>query len=136
VVQFSRANPGHFSIALKVMRRSSLRARFAMSTSSTRSFDAGATRSAHQRPHPKQRDRTVAEVLAEQQPRLLPLPMHPFDTEALRTVSARKNSVRALRPQQLLDSAQRAPPAPAARQSDDRPEPRGHRGDCPPAAQL
>ena len=29
---------------------------------------------AHQRPHPEQRDQTVAEVFAEEQPRLLPLP--------------------------------------------------------------
>jgi transposase len=41
---------------------------------------------AHQRLHPEQRDRTVAEVLAEEQPRLLPLPAHPFDTETMRTV--------------------------------------------------
>jgi transposase len=45
---------------------------------------------AHQRPHPEHRDRTVAEVLAEEQPRLLPLPTHPFDTDVMRTVSARK----------------------------------------------
>jgi hypothetical protein len=45
---------------------------------------------AHQRPHPEHRDRTVAEVLAEEQPRLLPLPAHPFETDVLRTVSARK----------------------------------------------
>jgi len=45
---------------------------------------------AHQRPHPDHRDRTVAEVLAEEQPRLLPLPEHPFHTDVMRTVSARK----------------------------------------------
>jgi hypothetical protein len=45
---------------------------------------------AHQRPHPEQRDRVVADVLAEEQPRLLPLPAHPFDTDVMRTVSARK----------------------------------------------
>jgi transposase len=45
---------------------------------------------AHQRPHPDQRDRTVADVLAEEQPRLLPLPAHPFDTDVMRTVTARK----------------------------------------------
>ena len=45
---------------------------------------------AHQRPHPEHRDRTVAEVLAEEQPRLLPLPAHPFDTDIRRTVSAGK----------------------------------------------
>ncbi len=45
---------------------------------------------AHQRPHPDHRDRTVADVLAEEQPRLLPLPEHPFHTDVMRTVSARK----------------------------------------------
>ncbi|MGH7347194.1 MAG: IS21 family transposase [Candidatus Rokuibacteriota bacterium] len=45
---------------------------------------------AHQRPHPEQRDRTVAEVLAEEQPRLLPLPVHAFETEVMRTVSSGK----------------------------------------------
>jgi transposase len=45
---------------------------------------------AHQRPHPEQRDRTVAEVLAEEQPRLLPLPAHPFETEVMRTVTSGK----------------------------------------------
>ncbi len=45
---------------------------------------------AHHRPHPEQRDRTVAEVLAEEQPRLLPLPVHPFDTDVMRTVSSGK----------------------------------------------
>jgi transposase len=45
---------------------------------------------AHRRPHPEQRDRTVADVLAEERPRLLPLPAHPFETEAMRTVSSGK----------------------------------------------
>jgi transposase len=45
---------------------------------------------AHQRPHPEQRDRAVADVLAEEQARLLPLSAHPFDTDVMRTVSARK----------------------------------------------
>jgi transposase len=45
---------------------------------------------AHQRPHPEHRDRTVAAVLADEHPRLLPLPAHPFDTDVRRTVSARK----------------------------------------------
>lgn len=45
---------------------------------------------AHQRPHPEQRDRTVAEVLAEEQPRLLPLPARPFDTDVMRIVSSGK----------------------------------------------
>jgi transposase len=46
--------------------------------------------SAHQRPHPEQRDRTVAQVLAEEQPRLLPLPAHPFETDLLRPVVSGK----------------------------------------------
>ncbi len=45
---------------------------------------------AHRRPHPEQRDRTVADVFADEQPRLLPLPAHPFDTEVMRTVSSGK----------------------------------------------
>jgi transposase len=45
---------------------------------------------AHQRPHPDHRDRTVGAVFAEEQARLLPLPAHPFETDALRAVTARK----------------------------------------------
>lgn len=45
---------------------------------------------AHQRPHPDQRDRTVAEVFAEEQPRLLPLPAHPFATDVMRSVVSGK----------------------------------------------
>ena len=45
---------------------------------------------AHQRPHPEQRDRTVADVFAEEQPRLLPLPAHPFETDVMRTVVSGK----------------------------------------------
>jgi transposase len=45
---------------------------------------------AHQRPHPEQRDRTVAQVLADEQPRLLPLPAHPFETELMRPVVSGK----------------------------------------------
>ena len=45
---------------------------------------------AHQRRHPEQRDRTVADVLAEEQPRLLPLPAHPFETDGLRAVRSGK----------------------------------------------
>ena len=45
---------------------------------------------AHQRPHPEHRDQTVAQVFAQEQPRLLPLPAHPFDTEALRAVASGK----------------------------------------------
>ena len=45
---------------------------------------------AHQRPHPEQRDRRVADVFAEEQPRLLPLPAHPFETDIMRTVTSGK----------------------------------------------
>ncbi len=45
---------------------------------------------AHQRPHPEQRDRTVAQVFADEQPRLLPLPAHPFETELMRPVVSGK----------------------------------------------
>ena len=45
---------------------------------------------AHQRPHPEQRDRTVADVFAEEQGRLLPLPAHPFETDVMRTVTSGK----------------------------------------------
>jgi transposase len=45
---------------------------------------------AHQRAHPEQRDQTVAEVLAAEQRRLLPLPAHPFETDVMRTVVSGK----------------------------------------------
>jgi len=45
---------------------------------------------AHQRPHPDHRDQTVAQVFAQEQPRLLPLPAHPFDTEVMRAVVSGK----------------------------------------------
>jgi len=45
---------------------------------------------AHQRPHPEARDQTVAQVLAQEHPRLLPLPAHPFETDVMRTVASGK----------------------------------------------
>ncbi len=45
---------------------------------------------AHQRRHPEQPDRTVAEVWADEQPRLLPLPAHPFETDLVRVVRSGK----------------------------------------------
>jgi transposase len=45
---------------------------------------------AHQRLHPEQRDRTVAQVFAEEQARLLPLPAHPFETDLMRPVISGK----------------------------------------------
>jgi transposase len=45
---------------------------------------------AHQRRHPEEPDQTVAQVLAQEQPRLLPLPAHPFDTDVMRIVESGK----------------------------------------------
>ena len=45
---------------------------------------------AHQRPHPEQPDHTVAQILTQEQPRLLPLPAHPFATDVLRVVASGK----------------------------------------------
>lgn len=41
---------------------------------------------AHHRPWPDDKKRTVAEVFAEEKPRLLPLPVHPFVAELMRPV--------------------------------------------------
>src|SRR5438128_7792054 len=45
---------------------------------------------AHARPVPGRREQRVAEALAEEQPRLLPLPEHPFPCELLRAVHSGK----------------------------------------------
>ena len=45
---------------------------------------------AHQRRHPDQPDRTVADVWAAEKPRLLPLPAHPFETDLVRAVRSGK----------------------------------------------
>jgi transposase len=45
---------------------------------------------AHQRPWPDNRNRTVAEVFAEERPRLLELSLHEFDTDRVVTVRAAK----------------------------------------------
>jgi transposase len=45
---------------------------------------------AHQRPWPEDRNRTVAEAFTDEQPRLLPLPLHPFDTDCVVAVRAAK----------------------------------------------
>lgn len=45
---------------------------------------------AHQRPHPDQRDRSVAALLAEEQRVLLPLPAHPFETTLVKAVRSGK----------------------------------------------
>ena len=41
-------------------------------------------------PHPELRDRSVAEVWAEEKPRLLPLPANPFETDLVRAVRSGK----------------------------------------------
>jgi transposase len=45
---------------------------------------------AHQRRHPEQRDRTVAQVFEDEQRLLLPLPAHPFETTLVRPVRTGK----------------------------------------------
>src|SRR5215831_6249254 len=45
---------------------------------------------AHQRPWPGDDSRTVAEVFAEEKARLLPLPLHPFSCDLVKTVHADK----------------------------------------------
>lgn len=45
---------------------------------------------AHQRPWPDDDSRTVAQAFAEEQPRLLPLPVHPFDTNLVLPVQTEK----------------------------------------------
>ena len=45
---------------------------------------------AHQRRWPGEDGRTVADVFAEEQPRLMPLPLHPFSTDRIEAVCSRK----------------------------------------------
>ena len=45
---------------------------------------------AHRRRHPEMADRTVADAWTEEQPRLLPLPAHPFETDLVRAVRSGK----------------------------------------------
>jgi len=45
---------------------------------------------AHQRRWPDDSSRTVAQAFAEEQPRLLPLPLHPFNTDRIEQVRSRK----------------------------------------------
>ena len=45
---------------------------------------------AHQRPWPDDRNRTVAQAFLDEQPRLLPLPLHPFDTDCVVAVRSAK----------------------------------------------
>src|SRR6185503_11552597 len=45
---------------------------------------------AHQRRWPDDASRTVAQAFADEQPRLLPLPLHPFNTDRIVEVQSRK----------------------------------------------
>jgi hypothetical protein len=45
---------------------------------------------AHQRPWPGDDTRTVAQAFAQEQPRLLPLPLHPFDTDLILPIRSAK----------------------------------------------
>ena len=45
---------------------------------------------AHRRPHPDHPHRSVADVWAEERPRLLPRPAHPFETDLVRAVRSGK----------------------------------------------
>src|SRR5206468_2478648 len=45
---------------------------------------------AHQRRWPQQDDRTVEQVFRDEQPRLIPLPLHPFGTDRIETVCSGK----------------------------------------------
>ena len=45
---------------------------------------------AHQRPWPGDDSQTVAQVWAEEQPRLLPLPVHPFETDLIKPIRSDK----------------------------------------------
>src|SRR6202142_1346162 len=45
---------------------------------------------AHQRPWPGDDTRTVAQAFAEEQPRLLPLPLHPFNTDLILPIRSAK----------------------------------------------
>jgi len=52
---------------------------------------------AHQRPWPGDDSRTVAQASAEEQPRLLPLPAHPFETDLVLPIDTSKNKTIYLR---------------------------------------
>src|SRR6266542_1938239 len=58
---------------------------------------------AHARPVPGRREQRVAEALAEEQPRLLPLPEHPFPCELLRAVRGHPLASETTRLLRLLD---------------------------------
>ena len=108
-----------------------------MSTISMRNFSAGATTSPISVRIPSSATRRSRRSSREEQPRLLPLPAHPFETDLMRPVVVRQTGVRPLRSQQLLDSPYPRPPAAhAAGQRHHRPHRRGRRRDRAACAQL
>ena len=87
----------------RLLRRAFFAARtLSTSTISPHSLGGGATKSPSP-PLPEQRNRTVAAVLADEQPRLLSLPAHPFQTDVMRTATSGRTPYVPLRPQSLLD---------------------------------
>ena len=102
-----------------------------------RSFGAGATRSRISGRIPSSAIRPSRRSSPQEQPRLLPLPAHPFETDVLRAVVSGKTPYVRFDRNQLLDSAHaRPPPADAARQRHHRPPRRRRRGDRAARAQL
>ena len=83
----------------------------ATSTISTPSSSAGATTSPDRRRHPELPDRTVADVWAEEQPRLLQAPCPSLRDRPHPRRPLRKDPLRPLRPESLLDSPHPRPKA-------------------------
>src|SRR5580700_9500218 len=92
---------GKVVLRLRLCRNSDCRAMFWICTCCDRGqrYCSAACRSharrrrdevAHQRPWPDDRNRTVAQAFLEEQPRLLPLPLHAFDTDCVVAVRATK----------------------------------------------
>jgi transposase len=91
---------------------------------------------AHQRPVPGDpTGQRVAEALAAEQPRLLPLQQHPFPLRSRAAGALGQDALRPLRRQRLLDPPHGGPPAPhAGRERGHGPPPRRHgrsRAACP-----
>lgn len=88
----SRGNEkGRVERAIQFVRQSFFAARsFTTLADFNRQALAWRDQLAHQRPWPGDDSRTVAQVFAEEKPRLLPLPAHPFNTDLIRTVRSDK----------------------------------------------
>ena len=92
---------------------------------------------AHRRRHPELPDRTVADVWADEKPRLLPLPAHRFETELVRVVRSGKTPYVRFDRNLYSDPPHPRPKAPdAARQRHPRPHPRPANRAGPPSPQL